>query len=102
MWDDLPMFINSSRATFDRGRLGLQPCLINCLDDLEHHIALLDRLALMDVDLRENPAFQGKDLELRREWISQACRSVTVTSIAMGVVTTILRCSSWSPSSLCS
>ena len=46
------------------GHLGVQLCLVKSWYDLEHHIALLHRLALLDRDLLEIPALQGTDLDV--------------------------------------
>ena len=46
------------------GQLGVQLCLVKNWYDLEHHIALLHRLALLDRDLLEIPALQGTDVDV--------------------------------------
>ena len=81
------------------GQLGVQLCLVKNWDDLEHHIALLHRLALLDRDLLEIPVLQGTDLDvaLRVDLADILLGDDDV--LCLGLVTTILCCSSWASSS---
>ena len=62
--NNLSVFLYSSSASRASAHLGVPLCLVKNWQDLEHHIALLDRLALPDQDLLEIPAVQGTDVDV--------------------------------------